>query len=159
MYTITDSSKIQTWKDRNKGKIEYVSVHTFFKNNKDTFFVYDSIGRLIRRRDVHSGNRIGEKVKYKYTDAKSKESIEISRVNYDTIYPICWKEALRIAKRKGIKLKEVEIDVYYPLDEDEKKDPTREWVISDEKHTMTVNVYTGKASKLKKKYISGHGPM
>lgn len=155
----TDTSKIHTWSSKNRGIIKYNSVRTFLKNNKITYLVYDSIGRLIQKFYLHGVTDIGERIIYKYSNLESKKPIEISKVNYDTIYPICWKEALHIAKRKGIKLKEVEIDVYYPLDEDEKKDSTRKWVISDNKHTMTVNVYTGKASKLRKKYISGHGPM
>jgi len=132
-----------------KQKKYYKDIKTK-KNNFHTVYTYDSIGRLIEKYNDHSGTEIGEEIKFKYSDIKSTTPIETYRVNYDTIYPVCWKEALRIATKKGIKPQEVHMDIQYPLNYWDKKKPM-EWTIYDYEHIMYIDAFTGKATNLRKK--------
>jgi hypothetical protein len=158
IYIYTDTTKIDLSIKRSKIRKGYTSIHTSLKDNKDTFFVYDSIGRLIEKFDAHTGTNIGEGITYTYTNAQSKDPIITSRVNYDTIYPICWKEALHIAKRKGIKLKEVKLDIDIPLNIED-REPDMKWIVYDDKKLLHIDAYTGKVILNVKNEKPGHGPL
>ena len=122
---------------------EYYSVLKTLKNNSETFFVYDSLGRLARKYDTHTGTNIGEEIKFKYSDIKSTTPIETYRVNYDTIYPVCWKEALQIATKKGVDPSKAEVNIVLPLKGWEPEKPMV-WKIFDRKKVVHVDAYTGK---------------
>lgn len=71
-------------------------------------------------------------------------------VNYDTIYPICWKEAIDIATKNGIDKKQAWLN-HPPYFERGKPKPTRAcWTVKDQNTGLTVEIdaYTGiKVSK------------
>ena len=140
----TDSTKITTIiLSAYNSDPEYYSVVKTLKNNSETFFIYDSIGRLTRKYNTHTGTNIGEEIKFKYSDAKSTTPIETNLINYDTIYPICWKEALQIATKKGVDPSEAEVNIVMPLKGWEPEKPMV-WKIFDRKKVVHVDAYTGK---------------
>ncbi|SHJ02662.1 hypothetical protein SAMN04488096_10720 [Mesonia phycicola] len=140
----TDSSKVLLMESfPNEIEKKYTLYLTSKTNKLSSVFVYDSIGRLIRKYNNHTNTKVGEEIKFKYSNAKSTTPIETYRVNYDTIYPVCWKEALQLATKKGVDPSKAEVNIVMPLKGWEPEKPMV-WKIFDRKKVVHVDAYTGK---------------
>lgn len=128
--------------------VDYFKIYHSKKYGNDIIYVYDSIGRLIKKHESYSNEaEIGEEILFFYNDDQSRNPIVKRKTNHDKKYPICWKQALNIAQRKGLKFNDIRIKGpdYYP----EKSSKT--WIISNNKYIIKIDAYTGKPSKRKKK--------
>ena len=128
------------------GHYNYFSYHPLKTN--DTLMA----GRLLETYQQYKTVLIGTHTWYKYNRENLKIGkevpIEIEKsVNYDTIYPICWKEAIHIAHKKG--LREKYPTLVAPKGYPEEKQPPKEafWIVSDKKQIVKVDAYTGKVLK------------
>lgn len=118
-------------RERNK-KILFKDRHSDYYQYKplsvETFQKYNSV--LIGRHTWYS---------YKVAiDGKVEKVIDRS-LNYDTLYPICWSSAIKIAKRKGIKEKypELIVPIGYPNELLEKA----YWLIRDGVKEVKIDTY------------------
>ena len=85
---------------------EYYIVQTNKQTNIATWYIYEPTeGRLKERYHTYDKGsvEIGEHVWYAYRlNGMQLERYVEKTYNYDTLYPICWKEAINIAVKHGI---------------------------------------------------------
>jgi len=158
--------KYKKWKQKKNMKIKskrYLDRHINYLQYTP-FNISDTLiaGRLIESYQKYDSVLIGVHNWYKYDRKKAKASkanfckeitlyevpIEIEKsVNYDTIYPICWREAIHIAHKKG--LREKYPTLVAPKGYPEEKQPPKEafWIVSDKKQIVKVDAYTGEVLK------------
>lgn len=119
------------------------------KNNLEYVKRYDSLGRVISTslKSSYGSNAIGTSTTYYYDSAndsipKVKESID-----YDRLYPICWRRALEIARKWGIKLDdETKLSEPYTGDGE---NGSKEWVVWRRNFHIAIDAYSGKVRKWK----------
>ena len=158
--------KYKKWKQKKNMKIKskrYLDRHINYLQYTP-FNISDTLmaGRLIESYQKYDSVLIGVHNWYKYDRKKAKASkanfckeitlyevpIEIEKsVNYDTIYPICWREAIHIAHKKG--LREKYPTLVAPKGYPEEKQPPKEafWIVSDKRRSIKINAYTGEVIK------------
>lgn len=66
-------------------------------------------------------------------------------INYDTIYPICWKEAIKLAKKYGLKGDNFYMRIKYPEDG---KPRQGTWTLENEKVLIRINAQTGELTQM-----------
>ena len=154
--------KYKKWKQKKNMKIKskrYLDRHINYLQYTP-FNISDTLmaGRLIESYQKYDSVLIGVHNWYKYNREKAKANkanfckettlyevpIEIEKsVNYDTIYPICWKEAIHIAHKKGLREKYPTLEA--PKGYPEEKQPVENafWIVSDKRRSIKINAYTG----------------
>lgn len=89
------------------------SKRVFFKDFRKEYFRYNPVntdtlaGKLVETYQKYNDILIGTHTWYTYKLDQNKEpKMQIDQqIIYDTIYPICWSKAIKLARKKGIKTK------------------------------------------------------
>jgi hypothetical protein len=126
-----------------------------FKDNHYNYFRYKPLnssinaGKVIETYQKYDSIYIGMHIFYKYELENGKISMKIDRkINYDTIYPICWSSAINIALKN--KFKGIKLNLIPPKDYPEKKmnKANAFWkVYNNCKDTLKINAFSGKILK------------
>ena len=117
------------------------------KYNLEYIKRYDSLGRIISTslRSSYGSNAIGTSTTYYYNSANDSVPKVKESIDYDRHYPICWRQALDIAKKRGMKLDdETKLSEPYTGNGDNGK---KEWVVWRLNFHIAIDAYTGKIRK------------
>ena len=136
---------------RSEGEIvrEYLECLVDDKNNLEYFKRYDSLGRIISTsvRTTYGADAIGVSTAYYYISASDTIPKIMESIDFDRLYPICWRQALDIAKKHRMKLDdETKLSEPYTGDGDNIK---KEWVVWRLNFHIAIDAYTGKVRKWK----------
>lgn len=100
-------------------------------------------GRLAETYQKYNSVLIGTHTWYKYQKSLNGEVERVieRRVNYDDFYPVCWSNAIKRARRKGIKAKNPELiaPIGYPNIKLEKGEAF--WLIRDGVNEVKIDAY------------------
>ena len=151
--------KEKFYKKRKKQKrfedrhINYFQYHSFETADTlmagrllETYQKYDSI--LIGKHTWYQYNRnkaTKERINYCKEFTKYDVPIEIEKqINYDTIYPICWSKAIKLARKQGIREKHPKLEAPQGYPNEKQPQENAFWIVSDKRKTVKINAYTGK---------------
>lgn len=133
-YGIKSKTRKKLFDDNHVNYYRYIplTADTLAGKLKETYQKYDSVF-------------IGKHTWYKYElNNKNEPEMLIDRqVDYDTIYPVCWSQAIKLAKKKGVKGKKPKLMAPNNYPEEKQEKGKAFWIILDKKKAVKVDAYSG----------------